>query len=135
MYNDTHIPRSSVDAIVNNVQDVSNSLVPFLQRKIADELKQRNNFTVEEKINLVLDENKYLFREIKTEKLRFWEYKNNSIYTEPEILDIGTCAGSDVESLREEELPTNDDAFKVKSTKSKTKKRQLQLRTYHWKKA
>ena len=105
LYNDTHIPRSSVDAIVNNVQDVvSNSLLPYLQQKIADELKQRNDLTVEEKINVVLDENKYLFREFQTEKLRFREYKNSSIFTEPEILDIGTCEGSNVESPREEEL-------------------------------
>ena len=120
LYNDTHIPRSSVQNIVGEVQDViKNKYIPFLMQKITDEIKTKKYLEPEQIVCVVLDQYKDLFREFESEKLRFKEYKNNSIYQEPISIDIGECENSDEEQDEQEEslnLPSKRILVKAKAT-------------------
>ena len=89
MYNNSHIPRNAVQEVITNMHEfISETYIPYLQKKVAFELQDINS-NISNRVYLTLQENRYPFQNCSTEHQRFKMYKKYSSFTYPRTYKIG----------------------------------------------
>ena len=90
LYNNSLISRKAVDGIIEMFDNfISNLLIPKIQNQMKNELQSTTTQAVYTRALYILENNKGVFHNYKTEHLRFNEYQRKSFYVPPERYEIG----------------------------------------------